>query len=48
MAQLIFKRPFDSRMEAIKFEAKLKRLRNKAYTLKEYRQYFIRDVAQPG
>ncbi len=42
--KLIFKRAFETRSEAIKFEAKLKALRNKSYIKKEFNNYFIRDV----
>ena len=39
--KLIFKRPFLSRLEANRFELELKKLRNKNYILKEYKDYFI-------
>jgi len=39
--KLIFARQFDSKLEANRFELKLKKLRNKEYIKREFRQYFI-------
>ena len=41
--KLIFKRQFDSKLEAIKFELELKKLKNKEYIKYKYQQYFIID-----
>ena len=38
--KLIFKRGFETKGEAMKFEYKLKRLRNKTYILEAYSEYF--------
>ncbi len=46
--ELIFKRSFDSKSDALKFERYLKKTRNKTFILKEYSRFFIRDVAQLG
>ncbi|MDX1628651.1 MAG: GIY-YIG nuclease family protein [Fulvivirga sp.] len=46
--KLIFLRTFETKAEAIKFEKYLKKSRNKSYILREFQEYFIRDVAQPG
>ena len=48
---LIFVRPFETKVEATRFELKLKRLKNKGYIKKEFSEFFIknlRGVAQPG
>ena len=39
--KLIFVREFDSKLEANRFELKLKKLKNKAYIKKEFSLYFI-------
>jgi len=39
--KLIFKRPFETRLEAVRFEMKLKKLRNKKFIKKEYSIFFI-------
>ena len=39
--ELIFKRPFDTKSEANKFELELKKLKNKEYIKYKYSQYFI-------
>ena len=39
--KLIFKRPFDSKFEANKFELELKKLKNKEYIKYKYQQFFI-------
>ncbi len=39
--ELIFKRPFDTKSEANKFELELKKLKNKEYIKFKYQQYFI-------
>lgn len=39
--KLIFIRRFDTKLEANRFELKLKRLKNKNYICKEFRKYFL-------
>jgi len=39
--KLIFIRSFSSKIEANRFELKLKKLRNKDYIKKEYSEYFL-------
>ncbi len=39
--KLIFKRPFDTKLEANKFELELKKLKNKEYIKYKYQQFFI-------
>ena len=39
--KLIFRRPFDSKLEANRFELYLKKLRNKEYIRLTFAQYFI-------
>ena len=46
--RLIFVREFETKSEALNFEKYLKKTRNKEYIKKEFSEYFIRDVAQPG
>ena len=41
--ELIFKRAFDTKIKANKFELELKKLRNKEYIKIKYQQYFIID-----
>ncbi len=38
--KLIFKRPFETRLEALRFELKLKSLKNKNFIGKEYSEFF--------
>lgn len=39
--KLIFMREFDTKLEANRFELKLKQLKNKDYIYKEFRKYFL-------
>ncbi len=39
--KLIFIREFDAKLEANRFELKLKRLKNKDYIYREFRKYFL-------
>ncbi len=39
--QLIFKREFDTKSEALKFEKQLKKIKNKRYICDRFREYFI-------
>lgn len=39
--KLIFLKSFNSKIEAIRFELKLKKLRNKDYIRKEFSEYFF-------
>jgi len=39
--KLIFKREFQTKLEANRFELKLKSLRNKEYIRREYKEYFL-------
>ena len=39
--KLVFKRMFESRIEASRFELELKRLRNKEYVRRAFEQFFI-------
>ncbi|OIP57501.1 MAG: hypothetical protein AUK34_09955 [Ignavibacteria bacterium CG2_30_36_16] len=45
--KLIFLKQFDGKLEANRFEIKLKKLRNKKYIRNEYSEYFL-DVSYSG
>ncbi len=46
--KLIFVRPFEMKSEALKFERYLKSTRNKDFIKRNYKEFFLRDVAQSG